>query len=405
MNLIELAQEKGLQPRRTAATNGGEYHCACPACGGKDRFAIWPNQKQDKCTGRYWCRQCRIHGDAIKFCREFLGLSWEDAIRKLNLPPINLPRFNTVIKKMEPKLAIAKEPPLKWKEKALQFINQCHDNAIGNPSIMQKFYDRGFNEKTIQKFELGYCCNPVISMTKDIFCDYIDWGLEPENKEDGSIKRLWLPHGLVIPSFSEKEEIVRINIRRLDWHDGDNLGKYIKVKGSMNAPAIYGDISKRVAVILESEFDAILIQQFAADLCFCIATGGSTQPLDLYTDHLMRQALLLLICPDVDAAGAKFLQKIKENYKQSKLWPAPLGKSPGDALKDHKIDLRQWILQGLPEALKPQQKVTSYPFTCKTCGRHDYWISIFDTTSCMYCFDPNVDDSLVRSIHIEEQSA
>lgn len=351
MNLIELVQEKELQPRRTAATNGGEYHCACPACGGKDRFAIWPNQKQDKCTGRYWCRQCGINGDAIKFCREFLGLSWEDAIRKLNLPPINLPRFNTVTKKTEPKLAIAKEPSQKWKEKALQFINQCHDNAVRNPSIMQTFYERGFNEKTIQKFKLGYCCNPVISMTKDIFCDYIDWGLESEKKDDGSIKRLWLPHGLVIPSFSEKEEAVRINIRRLDWHDGDKLGKYIKVNGGMNAPAIYGDISKRVF------------------------------------------------------AGAKFLQKIKENYKQSKLWPAPLGKSPGDALKDHKIDLRQWILQGLPEALKPQQKTVSYPFTCKTCGGHDYWISIFDTTSCMQCIDPSVDDSLVRSTHVEEKSA
>lgn len=224
-------------------------------------------------------------------------------------------------------------------------------------------------------------------------------------KEDGSIKRLWLPHGLVIPSFSPKEEVIRVNIRRLEWRDGDKLGKYIKVKGSMNAPAIYGNITKRVAIILESEFDAILIQQFAADLCFCIATGGSTQPLDLYTDHLICKASLLLICPDVDAAGAKFLQNIKESYKHSKLWPAPLGKSPGDAFKDHKVDLRQLILQGLPKALKPQGKAISYSFTCKICGKHDYWISIFDTTSCMECVDPNVDDSLVRSIHVEEKIA
>jgi hypothetical protein len=405
MNLIELAQEKGLQPRRTAATNGGEYHCSCPNCGGKDRFAIWPNQKQDKCTGRYWCRQCQINGDAIKFCREFFGLSWEDSIRKLNLPPINLPRLNTVIKKIEPKLAIAKEPPVKWKEKALQFINQCHQHALKDQTCMEKFYERGLNDEIIQKFKLGYSCNPVITTTKDMFCDYADWGLEPEMKEDCSMKRLWFPHGQVIPCFSDKGEIAKINIRRLKWYDGDKFGKYIKVAGGMNAPAIYGNISTRVAIILESEFDAILIQQFAADLCFCIATGGSTHPLDLYTDHLMRKALLLLICPDVDVAGAKFLQKIKESYKHSKLWPAPLGKSPGDAFKDHKIDLRQWILQGLPEALKPQQKAVSYPFTCKNCRGHNYWISIFETTSCMQCVDPNMDNSLVRFTHIEEKSA
>ncbi|KIC72295.1 hypothetical protein DB42_DF00090 [Neochlamydia sp. EPS4] len=49
---------------------------------------------------------------------------------------------------------------------------------------------------------------------------------------------------------------------------------------------------------------------------------------------------------------------------------APLGESFGDALKDHKIDLRQWILQGLPEALRPQQKIVSHTFTCKGCGGH-----------------------------------
>lgn len=135
---------------------------------------------------------------------------------------------------------------------------------------------------------------------------------------------------------------------------------------------------------------------------FCITTGGSTQPLDFYTDHLIRKAILPLISPDVDIAGAKFFHRLKEIYKRSKLWPAPLGKSPGDAFKYHHVDLRTWILQGLPKALKPTP-VRSYAFMCKNCEGHDYWITVFNDTCCMHCIDPKMDETLVQSRHFAEE--
>jgi hypothetical protein len=36
MTLLDLVQEIGLAPKKTATTGGGEYHCACPLCGGKE---------------------------------------------------------------------------------------------------------------------------------------------------------------------------------------------------------------------------------------------------------------------------------------------------------------------------------------------------------------------------------
>lgn len=396
MNLVELAKEKGLYPRRTAATHGGEYHCACPECGGKDRFVIWPNQKQNKCVGRYWCRQCSVHGDAIEFCRKIMGLSWDDALKKLDLPSIQFEKQHLLARSTRPKLAVANEPPQLWKERANGFVQRSHDALLRTPEIMECFYERGFNDEAIRKFQLGYSCSPPSSAMKDSLYEYADWGLAPETKENGSIKPLWIPHGLVAPAYSEKKEVVKINIRRLSWFEGDKMGKYIKVKGSMKAPAVYGDASKRVAVILESELDAMLIQQFAAELCFCVATGGSTQPIDLYTDHLLRKTLVILICPDVDSAGAQFCYRLLGEYKQAKLWPAPLGKSPGDALKDHGIDLLEWIVQGLPIALQPQQEVVNYEFTCKNCGKHDYWVSIFDDYCCAACVPSAVDESLMK---------
>ncbi len=260
--------------------------------------------------------------------------------------------------KKTPKLV--KEPCALWQEKAGLFITWCHEQLLKNPEALQELYNRGFTDESIRKFKLGFCVNPDRkSKSKDVFREYPKWGLEPELKEDGkTYKKLWLPHGWTIPWFDWFGKILRINIRRKDWFDGDTYGKYIKIKGGMECPAIYGDQSLKVGVLLESEFDALLIQQFANDLCFCIATGGVSQPIDLATDHLIRTTALILLCPDDDSdeddkdnAGDK-LAELEDIYKNMLIWYAPNGKSPGDALKDHKVNLRQWIIQGIPPALR-----------------------------------------------------
>ena len=61
MSLLELVKEMGLEPLKTSMSRGGEYHCPCPHCGGKDRFMFWPetNRGVDLCRslaliGSYW---------------------------------------------------------------------------------------------------------------------------------------------------------------------------------------------------------------------------------------------------------------------------------------------------------------------------------------------------------------
>ena len=81
--LIELLEELGITPKKTASTHGGEYHSPCPICGGDDRFCIWPNKELGKVEGAYWCRQCGISGDTIKFCMNFCGLGFKEACSRL----------------------------------------------------------------------------------------------------------------------------------------------------------------------------------------------------------------------------------------------------------------------------------------------------------------------------------
>lgn len=71
MTLLDLVQQDRLcTPRRTRPT---EYHTGCFACGGEDRFIVWAD------TGRYWCRQCNLRGDAVEYARRARGLSFREA--------------------------------------------------------------------------------------------------------------------------------------------------------------------------------------------------------------------------------------------------------------------------------------------------------------------------------------
>jgi hypothetical protein len=52
---------------------------------------------------------------------------------------------------------------------------------------------------------------------------------------------------------------------------------------------------------------------------------------------------------DYDAAGGKASKKWRSAYPNSKRWPVPAGKDPGDAYKAGE-NIRNWVLAGLPPA-------------------------------------------------------
>ena len=76
LTLLETVQE--IVP--LSCRFNGEYHGPCPFCAeGTDRLIVWADQ------GRYWCRQCGQKGDAIQFLRDYYGLSYRQARRRLGL--------------------------------------------------------------------------------------------------------------------------------------------------------------------------------------------------------------------------------------------------------------------------------------------------------------------------------
>lgn len=79
MTLLDLLSAR-LPVRRTARTEGGEYHCPCLKCGGVDRFMFWPT------AGNFYCRHCGWRGDAITILRDIDGLSFREAAARVGKP-------------------------------------------------------------------------------------------------------------------------------------------------------------------------------------------------------------------------------------------------------------------------------------------------------------------------------
>jgi hypothetical protein len=347
MDLIEIAKEIGILPIRIAQTNGGEFVSSCPKCGdgGKnnnsDRFHIWPDEKAKNCIGRYWCRQCEIHGDAIQFCRDFLGLSYAEACSKLKVEFQHYQR-NIVrdLTKFQRKFEAISKPNSLWQAKASVFTLWCHDMLWKHPESLELLKARGFSEEAIIRWQFGY--SPHTFWRKRS-----DWGLDDKFNNNGYLAKLWLPKGIVIPTFSD-EGIIKLKIRRPDEPQsvGQNkFQKYVIVSSNVDAPSVYGDPTKPI-LIMESEFDAMLTYDAVGSLYCVIALGGAQKKPDLQLHEHLKNNPKILLSLDFDESGMSANYFWKSLYPQLIIWPVPMGKSPGDAIKLG-IDLKKWIKTGL----------------------------------------------------------
>ena len=329
MVILSLLEQLGWSPKRTASTNGGEYHSPCPNCmEGIDRLCIWPKQGKG---GRYWCRQCGSKGDAIQFCRDFLGLSFKDACQRVGSDSVYQcrsyqPRINTFSPRE------VKSPSVGWSNTASHFIKECNEYIWKDPCRLKNILDRGLNQESIKSFRIGW--NP-----RNRWESRDRWGIGSEGKKQ------WLPKGWVIPVFQDGDVPVKLKIRRSDWVAGERYPKYIEVSGSKNQFAVFGKLHLPV-VLVEAEFDAMLIAQEAGDICCPISLGGAGKKPDAETHQFLKCAPKLLFSLDHDEAGKKAFVFWRKNYSNLVPWPVPKGKSPEEAHLMG-VDIYRWVMEGL----------------------------------------------------------
>lgn len=336
MNLLDIInQETSL--KWTASSCGGEYAGPCPVCGGKDRFRVWPNHPRGT-GGKYWCRGCGEKGDAIDYLRT-LGLSFAEAREALGLR-VDYKFNNSAVSQglnWQPYTITPAE--YGWSEMAGKIVDACHWNLLASSEGLALTTERGFSMETVKANRLGW--NP-----HNHYDQMVSWGLVPENNpKTGRPFKVCLAAGLVIPTFHDGN-CVSIKVRRQDWHEADHLPKYMAVRGSERGPMALGCELGKPVVVVESELDAILVNQEVGEHVGAMALRTAKGKPDDIAHAMLLVSPRILVSLDYDDAGREATAWWFEHYEQAQYWPVPKCKDPGEYCQSGG-NLRRWIMQGL----------------------------------------------------------
>jgi len=304
----------------------GNWSGACPECGGEDRFAIFLNQNRKSQTGDFFnCRGCNWKGDIITWYMEGPSqTSFPDALVLIEgghkrygadtttytgdiaAAPADAPAavaaapavVTPTPEKLDPvmltkhlenfrfNLLVADEHP-EW---------QLYQNgsAARNFSPMEYLEYRGLSVSTVKKFKLGF--NP----------DWLD------------IEGTKLAPGITIPLYytdpaTSQNDIIGFNVRLYDHSFIEKGTKYMR-RGTgpylLNKDSL--DVHK-IAVVVEGELDAFLLDQYLGDRYAVVTYGSVTgtsqvSPEDM-ASHFMNQKKVYW-CLDGDAAGTTAIESI-----------------------------------------------------------------------------------------------
>lgn len=264
--------------KRVAGTGGGEYHGACPVCGGDDRFVVQP-------AGKGWmCRQCQTAWrDAAGYVMWKDGLGFKQAVERLGLKLDDWKPAKPVSHNHEPlppvlDSYIALNDP-DWQKAAETFSYDCQEAlwTSDGARAMDYLLQRGLTKSVIEAAELGY--NPAEVHTT--------WGLT----------EVWLPRGITIP-WKAQGKYWRVNIRR-----PVGTPKYIGAKGGANGlynadavePGSY-------VVMVEGEFDSLMVRAHCDHpAVVAVATGAVSWARVFRWVTLLKLAERVFLSFDVDS--------------------------------------------------------------------------------------------------------
>lgn len=364
-DLLTLLHARGYSPRRVSDAHGGEYASACPgpACrgAGRDRFHIWPERENEsgRCRGRYWCRQCDISGDTIRFLMDIDGMSFVEACEELGIPLERGGAARTRFRKT-PAMPVRRgdgwapreypEPPPRWRDAASAFLADCQKRLEGDEQAQRWLAARGIPMGLARRYGLGYNRS---SKGGDRYRPRERWGLPAETKNGRPVK-LWLPQGWVIPALGADGRPVQLRIRRRneDIRAFAPDTKYLLVKGSSMATMLLHP-EARIWAVAESGFDAILLAGLFGGKLGAASTWNSSARPDARAHRILSGASLVLGALDYDPAGDAQQPWWQAHYPQYRRLPALPGgaKDPGDAFAQG-ADVYAWLRDALPRPVR-----------------------------------------------------
>ena len=274
---------------------------------------------------KWWSRNGQV-GDGIQYLQRHCGMSFPDAVSILSGTTIFQNTTSEHLNRQNLHCLGPIKKPEKWRtkkwqrdsEKLIQVGRSYLLGPNGKERISYLVHQRGLDLDTIRQRRLGWL---------------------PEKRH--------MPSKLLIPCYDSQSNLIRIRFRMDTFNPGQQ--RYRISKGSNpNSPYPIAVAAAKPLMILESELDAILIAQEAAEHIGALAMGTTAMKFSpAMIRYLSEYIPIILVSLDNDQSGKKKTSRLIRELPNAIAWPVPekYGKDPGEAFK--RINLKHWIKTGL----------------------------------------------------------
>lgn len=205
-----------------------------------------------------------------------------------------------------------KSPEVQVDKKLLTDIHNLSQNLLfrdDNHALVYLKQDRGYDEGTIRKMELGF-----ISSKKAVgqCLKGLGWSDEKIKEAYKTLGLIGQTHKLVIPYKDKNGELIGFAARNIFYKDSDNFGKYLYSKGLSKSDTLFNihNTKGKNLLIVEGLFDCL--HASAKGISNVAALGGTSfnnKQMELIQSKGIDK---LTICLDQDNAGKEATQRIME---------------------------------------------------------------------------------------------
>ncbi len=305
----------------------------CPFHGEKTpSFTVYPENNS------FYCFGCGAGGDIITFVKKIEHLDYIDAVRFLaERAGMEMPRME-----VDDTASKLRRRVLEANREAARFYHKMLYSPEGHTAL-QYFYSRGYSDRTIRRFGLGYA--------PDSFSALLDHLRNSGFRED-ELLLAWLarrsPKGNVYDSFRNRVMVPIIDVRGNVIAFGgrvldDSKPKYINTgdtpvfKKTNNLFAL--NIAKdngRQLILCEGYMDVIALHQ--AGFGSAVAALGTSFTSD-HANLIARYADEVVLIFDSDDAGQKGASRaiglLRKTGVRIRVVRIPEGKDPDEFLRTH----------------------------------------------------------------------
>jgi hypothetical protein len=274
---------------------------------------------------KWWSRNGEV-GDGIQYLQRHCGMGFAEAVSILSGTTIFQNTTSQRVNRQNLHAPGPKKKPQKWRtpkwqrdsEKLIQIGRSYLLGPNGKERVSFLVHERGLDLDTIRQRRLGWL---------------------PEKRH--------MPSKLLIPCYDSQGHLIRIRFRMDTFNPGQP--RYRISQGSNpNAPYPIAVAAAKPLMILESELDAILIAQEAAEHIGALAMGTTAMKFSpAMIRYLSENIPIILVSLDNDQSGKEKTSRLIRELANAIDWPVPekYGKDPGEAFK--RINLKHWIKTGL----------------------------------------------------------